>query len=146
MTESDLARKVMSAFDDKKDQFEVIKHADRFRKGVPDISVTGIQQTWWLELKIIEAPWMGPDDLVAKFRERVMEDIVQFMTMRRLSAKSGGRAFYLAFDWHTKNYHIAKPELFAPNPVPDIWTYANLLDALETRLVVNLRKGSYADR
>jgi hypothetical protein len=136
MDESGLARKVIDVFADK--PFEVIKHADRFRKGVPDFSVTGQSQTWWLEIKIIEDKWSGKYNIDVPFRARVMEDIVQFMTMRRLSKRSDGRAFYLAYDWDTKQFHVTKPEFFAPISEGRILSYSRVTTAIERTFLINL--------
>jgi len=67
----------------------VIKHADRFRFGVPDFSITMNRQTGWLETKVSDR-WPK----IKKMRG------IQRLTCQCLHHASDGRCWIVVFDVH----------------------------------------------
>lgn len=58
---------------------EVFKHADRIRRGVPDVSIVAENGTWWLEAKLIK---LDRDDPLAVWRKSFLNklDLYQLTT------------------------------------------------------------------
>jgi hypothetical protein len=137
MTESDYTRKVLKVLENFRGV--VTKHSDRYTKGVPDLSATGYSQTWWCEIKVAEDK---PGEQFPRYRERVMEDLVQFMLMRRLEKFSGGRAFYLMYDPAFDVHAVIRPEAFMETSsiYGTFRNDRNLKKALENEMLVNLDK------
>ena len=61
--------------------FVAIKHNDARTAGIPDISLTGLGRTSWIEVK----------------RDKLTSRSLQRLTLHRLHEASGGRAFYVLY-------------------------------------------------
>jgi hypothetical protein len=57
MTESTITAKLVAAL--RATGAIVFKHSDRYRAGVPDLSVTNQHGTWWLEIKYQRGAWIS---------------------------------------------------------------------------------------
>ena len=69
----------------------VIKHADKTTASIPDVSVTALCTTWWLELKFTDKPL---HDWLAQLTDR------QRVTCRQLYAASGRRCWVVVYAQH----------------------------------------------
>lgn len=98
MVERDITTKILAQA--QKYICEVTKISDRFTKGIPDIIITGAQTNWWVEVKVIDAQ---PPMMMKAMHDRVIEDFVQFMKMRRLERLGDpGHTFYVFYNKATK--------------------------------------------
>jgi hypothetical protein len=83
MSESLLTRQLMKKLRAELPTFVVLKHADGWTSGVPDVSVTGNGRTTWLEVKLVEL-------------RGIIETKLQRFQMERLE-RNGGTAFYVMY-------------------------------------------------
>lgn len=74
-------------------KFVIIRHEDRFTKGIPDLSVTGEGKTSWWEIKLLNP--------------RLISSSVQELTMIKLA--EAGIAFYVLFDVKLRETRIVEP-------------------------------------
>jgi hypothetical protein len=88
MTEATLTRELLKVLERKLPGAVIIKHADRFRAGVPDASVTWGGTTSWLEVKYVRRR-------LQRILPKSQFPADQFVTMDRLAA--AGRAIYLIY-------------------------------------------------
>jgi hypothetical protein len=116
MVERDITNKIMTQCE--KRVCEVTKLADRFTKGIPDIVITGNGHNWWVEVKVIDAQ---PPVMLQAMHDRVLEDFVQFMKMRRLERLGEpGYAFYIFYNKATRLVYAVSPsELGDPANFPE---------------------------
>jgi len=75
-------------------QFVVFKHADLVTSGIPDISVTGLKRTLWLEVK-----FANPG---------VIDRGIQAATMKRLGR--AGLAYYVIYSAGYDATYVCSPE------------------------------------
>ena len=83
--------------------FVAIKHNDARTAGIPDISLTGLGRTSWIEVK----------------RGKLTSRSLQRLTLHRLHEASGGRAFYVLYS--------ARGTFVAPAASPKVGPPAVLL-------------------
>ena len=89
MTESQITRRIMARL--KEFGGVLFKHADRFTAGVPDLSLTVHNRTWWFEVKLIDLP---PHATTLPMNPRQFPAL-QLEFMRQLEGHSTDRAKYL---------------------------------------------------
>jgi hypothetical protein len=88
VTEATLTRELLKILERKLSGAVIIKHADRFRAGVPDASITWNGTTSWLEVKYVRRRHRGA-------LPKSQFPAAQFVTMAQLAA--AGRAIYLVY-------------------------------------------------
>jgi hypothetical protein len=95
MTEATLTRELLKVLERKLSGAFIIKHADRFRSGVPDASITWGGTTSWLEVKYVRRDIFreGGSHRLALHKRQFPS--AQFVTMDQLAA--AGRAIYLIY-------------------------------------------------
>ena len=102
MTEATLTRELLRVLERKLSGSIVIKHADRFRIGVPDASVTWDGTTSWLEVKYVRRGFR--EDRRATRLSLRQFPTAQLVTMESLAA-AGSAVYLIYFDrrlllWH----------------------------------------------
>lgn len=93
MNETSIVSKLTTALRRDLKTFVILKHADRFTHGVPDISVTGCGLTSWWEVKLANPTFDSPG--------------IQELTMLRLA--KNGFARYIVFRDDPKSTRIVAP-------------------------------------
>ena len=100
----------------------VLKHADRFTKGVPDLSVSVLGGTSWIELKYLRK----------KARLRDVVDTLQLTLCHELATTTNGRCWVVVFEEEPRRVTVWQPQaLFrhlwprvaGPNPANPKWKH-----------------------
>lgn len=98
------------------DQCEIIKHCDTFTKGVPDLTVTGGEATFWIEAKVLRK---GDKDLAEEIVARKQQ--LQHRCLTRLYRFGRHRAVYLVRDERDMTIYWCDPtNLTVRNAVTNI--------------------------
>jgi hypothetical protein len=82
---------------------EVIKHADRFTKGVPDVTSSWMGATYWLEDKWLQAGQHYKDII----------DVAQMMRCHSLATTTNGKCWYVVFEESPNRTSIWTPVTLA---------------------------------
>lgn len=116
--EADFTRELLDLIRERFPRLAVLKHADRFTKGIPDASISNRNhQTIWLEIK----RFTNPKQMTSKPRSWV-DNLVQLDLAVRLGA------YYLVIDPFRDEYlylraervwQAIQSEMPAPKPHPD---------------------------
>lgn len=108
MTERYVTERLMEQFK-QLPEWEVIKHADKFTSGIPDMSVSGNGRTSWLELKLLKRGELAVNAV----------EPAQRITCCRLERATGGRCWvivYRASRWEDSTTIYRPSQLNVPEP------------------------------
>lgn len=121
MTEASVARSLIKALKVEMPGSVVIKHADQFTSGIPDLSVTWSGRTVWLELKVTPVKSKG----------------IQHLTACRLAA--AGLCRYVVYDERKHKTFLVEPRWLDDMESRGIWV-AGTLAVRQVLLINHLRE------
>lgn len=88
---------------------KIFKHSDRFTRGVPDISISWLGGTYWLEDKFRRK---------GQTLKQIMQKRDQLVSCHELSTSTSGRCWYVIYDEYPKRTTIWIPRVLARHLMP----------------------------
>jgi hypothetical protein len=105
----------------------VIKHSDKFTKGVPDVSWSIFGHTYWVEIKYVETR--------EYILTRICMDRLQMVKLFQLGIHTGNRAFYLIRCESEDVSVLARLVRILPEPEIEVLHVSRLPDACLLKLL-----------